>query len=348
MIGPILIHKLKSSAVIILFLTLTGSSYELLSDGYVSIYGPTIGFFLGVILAAFEEFIFPKRMRTQSFTGSVITKTAVYIAIITVIFLSFAALDGLVFLDYEWADFMPVVIYNPETYKKIGFTACVYLITIFFMQLNKLLGPGVLLKFIGGRYHTPKIEQRVFMFLDLKSSTSIAENLGHHGYYSFLNDFIRDITDSVITTSAQIYQYVGDEIVLTWKTQKGIENSNCLHVFYSIQDRIEEVKEHYLSKYQTVPEFKAGAHCGEVISAEIGDLKKDIVYNGDVLNTTSRIQGLCNQLDSPLLISSELSQLMVPTEEFQSKSMGSIELKGKAAPMELISISRNGRSASAA
>ncbi len=341
MINPILYHKLKSSAVITSFTTLFGVCYQVLSDGYISFVGPSIGFALGILLAAFEEFVFPTRMRTHSFTRTVITKTATYVGIITLVFLGFALLYGKLVQDKTLQDFLTEVIYPYEKYVQIGITGFFFLVIIFFIQLNKLLGPGVLLKFVGGHYHTPKIEQRVFMFLDLKSSTSIAENLGHYGYYSFLNDFIRDITDSVISRYAQIYQYVGDEIVLTWKTKKGIENSNCLHVFYSIQDRIEQAKEHYLSKYQTVPEFKAGVHCGEVISAEIGDMKKDIVFNGDVLNTTSRIQGLCNQLGSPLLISSELSQLLPPTGNFQTQSMGSIELKGKAKPMELISVSRH-------
>jgi len=323
---------------------LFGICYEFLDSGKITFAGPGQGFILGMALAAFEEFIFPKKMRTESFTRTVITKTATYLSIITFVFLVFALLYGKFAESKTFEDYLTEVIYPSEKYIAIGISGLFYLATIFFIQLNKLLGPGVLLKFVSGRYHTPKIEQRVFMFLDLKSSTSIAETLGHHGYYSFLNDFIRDITDSVITTSAQIYQYVGDEIVLTWKTQKGIENSNCLHVFYSIQDRIEEVKEHYLSKYQTVPEFKAGAHCGEVISAEIGDLKKDIVYNGDVLNTTARIQGLCNQLNSPLLISSELSRLLHPSENFQTHSMGSIQVRGKSEPMELISVSRNGQS----
>ncbi len=192
MISPILNHKLKSSAVIIAFTTLLGTCLELLSNGFVSILGPAIGLTLGVPLAAFEEFVFPKRMRTYSFTRTVIAKTAAYLGSITLIYLSFAFFVGWLALGKNLEDFVNEVIYESETYKEIGTVGLFYSVAIFFMQLNKLLGPGVLLNYVRGRYHAPKIEQRVFMFLDLKSSTSIAENLGHFGYYSFLNDFIRD------------------------------------------------------------------------------------------------------------------------------------------------------------
>ena len=339
MTAPILRNKLESSALIILFMTLVGTSYQLISEGYFLILGPIIGMSLGVPLALLEEFIFPKLFQAKGFTTVVLAKTLIYLIIITTIFFGFSFFVGLS-RGLTMEDFVREVIYGTENYQQIATAGLFYLVTIFFIQLNKLLGPGVLLKFLRGHYHTPRIEQRVFMFLDLKSSTQIAEQLGHYAYYSYLNDFIRDISDSVVTHSAQIYQYVGDEIVLTWKTPKGIENVNCLNVFYGIQDRISEAAHLYQAKYEQVPEFKAGVHCGEVISAEIGDLKKDIVYNGDVLNTTSRIQGLCNQLNSSLLISSELAERLGPVPNFETRSLGSIDLKGKAEPMELIAINR--------
>jgi adenylate cyclase len=69
------------------------------------------------------------------------------------------------------------------------------------------------------------------MFLDIKSSTTIAEELDHKNFYSFVNDFYYDLSEPILKTSAQIYQYVGDEIVLSWKKKKGIKNSNCVKFF---------------------------------------------------------------------------------------------------------------------
>ena len=85
-------------------------------------------------------------------------------------------------------------------------------------------------------------------------------------------------------------------------------------------------------------EFKAGLHFGDVITAEIGDLKKEIVYNGDVLNTTARIESMCNQYDQQLIASEELvSQLDLPSF-ITATSLGPVVLRGKADAISLVGL----------
>ena len=44
--------------------------------------------------------------------------------------------------------------------------------------MNRLLGQHVLLNFVTGRYHQPRVEERVFLFIDMEGSTGFAERLG--------------------------------------------------------------------------------------------------------------------------------------------------------------------------
>jgi adenylate cyclase len=74
---------------------------------------------------------------------------------------------------------------------------------------------------------------------------------------------------------------------------------------------------------------KLGLHIGEATVGEIGVIKKDIVFSGDVLNTTSRIQGECNNYDVNILLSSDLVERIHPNAEFQQIALGNILLKGK-------------------
>ena len=64
-----------------------------------------------------------------------------------------------------------------ENLKNFLFWLFVATITILALQINDKYGPGVLWAFIMGRYFHPKTEVRVFLFLDIRSSTSIAEQL---------------------------------------------------------------------------------------------------------------------------------------------------------------------------
>jgi len=178
------------------------------------------------------------------------------------------------------------------------------------------------------------------MFLDLKGSTRLADKMDADCYFDFLHRYFSEMSEPILETEAEIYQYVGDEIVLTWKMSRGLEAANCIRVFFLIEDQIHARRDYFLQKYGIVPEFKAGLHAGEVITAQIGDLKREIVYNGDVLNTTARIQALCNQLGQKLLVSSELMECLSLGSEYTALELASVPLRGKAEALALCAVNR--------
>ena len=225
---------------------------------------------------------------------------------------------------------------NPFYFKNLLFWIIVVLLTLVMLNVNEKYGPGVFLKLLMGRYHRPREEERIFMFVDIRSSTAIAEKLGHIQFFNLLNDFYRDITNPVISASGEIYQYVGDEVVISWTMENGIDNANCIRCFFAMREAVQKMSFRYREKFGLVPEFKAGLHCGPVTIGEIGVIKKDIVYSGDVMNTTSRIQSVCNKFRVQILLSKYLlDKLNLPPHDLNPKRMGIIELKGKKQKIEL-------------
>jgi adenylate cyclase len=77
-----------------------------------------------------------------------------------------------------------------------------------------------------------------------------------------------------------------------------------------------------------------------VISAQIGDIKREIVYNGDVVNTASRIQEQCGQLGVDLLVSGDLMQRLDLPDMYAADDLGPTELKGKELPVSLFAVRR--------
>ncbi|MEM8524244.1 MAG: adenylate/guanylate cyclase domain-containing protein [Bacteroidota bacterium] len=216
----------------------------------------------------------------------------------------------------------------------------VFQLTQFWLQLQQKFGPGNLWKMFLGKYHKPRTEPRIFMFLDLKSSTTIAEKLGESKYHQFLQDVFSDITEPISESKAEIYQYVGDEIIITWHVDKIKEKNRCLNIFFDIQKEFESKREEYLEKYNTIPKFKAGAHTGTSVVGEIGIIKRDITYSGDLLNTTARIQGKCNDFGSMFLISGQLKNYLADSsEKWDFSSEGFINLRGKESKIELYTVS---------
>jgi adenylate cyclase len=197
------------------------------------------------------------------------------------------------------------------------------------------LGQGVLMNFLVGKYHKPREEERIFMFLDMKSSTTIAEKLGHVEYYKLLNEYYADITEAVVQTSGEIYQYVGDEIVVSWQIKHGLKNNNCLRCFFLIKQIFESVSEKYIREFGLVPGFKAGLHYGKVTTGEIGVVKKEIIFTGDVLNTTARIQSTCKNYDVDVLVSDDLIARLKTEDDYTLTEIGECELRGRDEKVKL-------------
>jgi adenylate cyclase len=214
--------------------------------------------------------------------------------------------------------------------------------TQFMLQVNDKFGPGVLWKLLTGKYYNPRDEERIFMFLDLRASTEIAERIGHKRFFELLRELFQDVTKPVVDSRGEIYQYVGDEVVISWPVERGLEDGNCLACFFRIEGAIASKRVQYVERFGVAPAFKAGVHIGEATVGEIGVVKKDIVFSGDVLNTTSRIQEECNRYGVDLIASSALLGRMANGSAYATTPIGEILLRGKAEPLLLSTVSRIG------
>jgi len=236
--------------------------------------------------------------------------------------------DNLTFIEFA---------FEPGSFAIYLYIVSVDIFMFGLRQVNLFLGSNNLWKLFRGKFYTPREEERIFMFLDLKSSTSHAEKLGHIEYSKMIQDCFNDL-GVVVENEAEIYQYVGDEVILTWKLQDGLKNQNCLNAYFNFKQQLDKKKEYYMNNYNCVPYFKAGINAGIVTVTEVGKYKKEIAYHGDTINTSARIQGKCNELKQELLISESLKIKLMNTG-FGFEKLGSLELKGKESHVVLYAVS---------
>jgi len=196
-------------------------------------------------------------------------------------------------------------------------------------QIRTIIGKNIFRNLLLGKYRTPKTEKRIFMFIDMKDSTTHAEHLGHVKFTRLIQKCFRDFGLIAMKRGVDIYQYVGDEVIVSWLIRPGIQNQNCLRLFFDFRERLVKNAESYQQKFGLKPIFKAGAHMGDVTVAEIGVAKRGIEYLSDVLNTAARIQGMCNQYESDILISRALHNVLDDTPDIDMELIENIQLKGK-------------------
>ncbi len=304
---------------------------EFLEAGSISI---ILGFFVGIL----EEFVLKKFFKRKSFLTFSIVRALIYSLLTSIVLCLVLSIEISVVEQISYL--MAVVQYlkGPLFQRDFLFAFTFIFMMLFILQIILLVGKANFFRLILGLYHQPREISRIFMFVDLIGSTSIAEKLPNKEFSSFIKDFFYDISDAIMMYGGEVYQYVGDEIIVIWPIRN--KNSKCIRCFFKMVETIESKRSDYESKYGVVPELKAGIHGGKVIVTSVGKQKKEIVYHGDVLNTTSRIEGKCNDLGQKLLLSGELLNYIDLEDEFSVEEKGEIELRGKTDKLSLYGVQR--------
>ncbi|MET1259600.1 adenylate/guanylate cyclase domain-containing protein [Flagellimonas sp. DF-77] len=316
----------------------TGNPYQ-----FILIVPALISLFLGFLIGLLEVFVISRLFVKSSFLKKLILKTMIYFLIIVVSIVLISLLSTA--HEYRLPPFSSEVLESVETFfRSFAFWSVVVYFTLglviclFYAEISDNLGQYAIANFFTGKYHRPIEEYRIFMFLDMKSSTTIAERLGHEKYFDLLNDYYRYLSNPIMDFGGEIYQYVGDEIVLTWRLNTKMDKASVVYCFFSMQETLAEKSTSFLKRYGLVPSFKAAIHLGKVTTGEIGKIKKDFVFSGDVLNTTARIQGLCNEHNARLLCSEEAVTQLELRKSFEVIDLGTASLRGKEDKIKIFDV----------
>jgi adenylate cyclase len=211
-----------------------------------------------------------------------------------------------------------------------------FILTQLALEINQKYSQGVFFNIIMGKYLQPREEKRIIMFIDLKNSTPIAEKLGHKEYFKFIRDVIYCLSAGIAEYDGRVYQYVGDEIVAWWPCSN-INAKKCVNSLIEARKIMNKNADIFRSGYDITPEYKVGIHAGNVTVGQVGITKKDLVMSGDTINTAARIRSACTELNQKMLVSKEIIDLL-DMKDWQTESMGMVDLKGKNENLELFAL----------
>ena len=297
-------------------------------------------FFLSLLMAYFLVFFMKNYFRIFSLWINMVLKALILIAAALVInffiHFTYATLILKHTVPYALESFYRYTFQTRWLIEKVPEWIILFVLTQLIIEINEKYSPGVFVDIVLGKYIQPKDERRIIMFIDLKDSTTIAEKLGHKEYFKFIRDFIYYISIGLMEYGGRIYQYVGDEIVVSWPDTR----RNARKCIFGLIEARKSLHKHlnlFARNYDTTPEFKAGIHVGEVTIGEIGIIKKDLVMSGDTMNTTARIRTACNELNQKYIVSKDFLD-RIDLKSWQAEALGPVELKGKNESVELFAL----------
>lgn len=184
----------------------------------------------------------------------------------------------------------------------------------------------------------PREEERIFVFLDLNKSTELAEQLGHLRYSQLLRDCFADLAPLMRKYRGEVYQYVGDEVILSWQAGQRWMPAGAVSLFFEFESRLRERGSHYVDTYGVLPSFKASIHGGKVVVARLGRLRQHKVYHGDVLNACARMLEVARQIGSRLVVSEPVADSLQVSDPFIVRWRGHVSLRGKSGLHHLFAV----------
>ncbi|MFY0654614.1 MAG: hypothetical protein JXQ96_21445 [Cyclobacteriaceae bacterium] len=297
------------------------------------------GILFGTLFIAINLLTEIKVLRKKSFGFIILFKTTLYIislsVIMIVIFHLFSMLD---LIGDEVKENINAYLSVKLLSSFFIYSLLFVLIISFIMSVSRKFGPELMLDLLTGKYYHPRGDELVFLFLDLEDSTRIAEKLGHNIYSRFIKECIHELTPVILKYKARVYQYVGDEVILYWNVKTGISRLNCLNSFFAFAEILRKQESYFKTKYGEIPKFKGGMDAGTVTLTEIGDVKREIAFHGDVLNTASRLEKKCKEFSEYLIVSQHVLDHVSGNEKYNFKLLSDLPLRGKTESLNFYSV----------
>src|SRR5664279_2944576 len=297
------------------------------------IVGIAYGLLTSLMLGGIELFVMEGPMLVWlsglSFTTNLIMRSAIYAAIIMIL---------------QWFQVGEVIAGLPRAMSSktfwYGFIYSAVISVLFNLVLGiaNLIGGRTFLNFITGRYHTPVEENRFVLFVDIAGSTGLAEQLGGIGIHRLLDHTFRLLTLSVVDYRGEVLNYVGDEVIVTWPERAGAIDYRPLRCFMAMRDELSRASSQLQREFGAVPRIRGSLHFGPVIIGEIGDVKRAIVFNGDVMNTAARLEELSRNVDGGFLASRAAMARFGSAPPFAVRDLGRLPIRGRADGIDVVGI----------
>jgi adenylate cyclase len=329
-------RRLRTLAAIIVVGTIAGLAINFAqgrtSPGSMMI-GAVYGFLMSISIGVVELFVLDGPMRDWlsdlSFTASLTVRSAIYAVIIMLIQMfqpgeAIVGLPGDMSSQNFWFGFI--------------YSAVVAVAVNLGFGIANIIGPRALRNFITGRYHSPVEENRFVLFVDIAGSTGLAESLGGLAIHRLLDRTFRLLTLSVVDYHGEVLNYVGDEVIVTWPERDGAIDCRPLRCFVAMRDELIGAADQLKREFGVSPRIRGSLHFGPVIIGEIGDVKRAIVFNGDVMNTAARLEELSRQVDGGFLASRAAMERFSSTPPFVMRDLGRLPIRGRADGIDVVGI----------
>jgi adenylate cyclase len=204
--------------------------------------------------------------------------------------------------------------------------------------LEVYLGRNAATRVLAGRFRrgTGELSRCAIAFSDMRGFTSFADRRSPHEVVEMLDSFFEAVAGPIQEGGGEILKFIGDAVLAVFPIEGDDPADACRRAFAAAKSALEGVVE--LNRRRPSPlDLGLALHLGEVMYGNIGSRERlDFTVIGAAVNEASRIESLCKEVGSSLLLSRAFVEGLGAPELVASA--GSFTLKGVGRAIEVFTV----------
>ncbi len=178
-------------------------------------------------------------------------------------------------------------------------------------------------------------KQMTVLFSDIRSFTSLSEKMTPQENFNFLNAYLKRIGPTIRSNAGFVDKYIGDALMALFpdSPERAIDTALLMQravIDYNLQRKA--------SGYDEIA-IGIGIHYGNLMLGTIGEENRmETTVISDVVNLSSRIEGLTKYYNVEILVSDKLFNEIPNMDKYQHRVVDTVIVKGRREPVTVIEI----------
>ena len=185
-------------------------------------------------------------------------------------------------------------------------------------------------------------ESLSILFCDIRSFTSLSENMSPQELVDFLNDYLKRMNGPIVKHRGFVDKFIGDAIMALFSLpgeSKSTEALNTIQAAIGMLEQVELFNQDRESENQAPLKVGIGIHSGPVIIGTVGSEERmESTVTGDSVNLASRLEGLTKYYRSRIIISDSTHELIDPGSSLEFRELDLVQVKGKKKPVTIYEV----------
>ena len=207
--------------------------------------------------------------------------------------------------------------------------------------MARYMDPGLADRLLagGGEALGGQSVEATVLFSDIRSFTTLTEELGAQGTVALLNEYFTVMVNCITAEGGMLDKFIGDAIMAEFgiPIPHGDDTDRALRAAIAMINELRTLNTKRQQRGQKPILMGIGLNTDSIVSGNIGSPKRmDYTVIGDGVNLASRLESACKEYSAQILISEFTYRKLKGT--YRTREVDKVVVKGKTEPVSVFEV----------